>query len=90
VFFRNYIPISNKNHANINLQLRLEYITRSLLGQPEFNIAGSRLLRGYKRGEIEGNGFALLNIEWLEPILGRDTLCIRMRHPLETETLCKN
>ena len=73
-FYRKYIPLSYKEHANLNVQLRGGYITRSILHSPEFGITGSRSLRGYKRDSVEGNSFVLFNAEWLVPILGKETL----------------
>ena len=74
VFFRKYIPLKSVQHANLNIQLRAGHTTHSILGPPEFNIAGSRSLRGYARDGVEGNSFILANFEWLRPIFSKETL----------------
>ncbi|NKB75643.1 MAG: BamA/TamA family outer membrane protein [Gammaproteobacteria bacterium] len=74
LFYRKYIPLPKTNHSNINLQARIGHTTNSILGPPQFNIAGSRSLRGYERDHVEGNSFLLLNAEWLRPIFKKETL----------------
>ena len=73
-FYRKYIPLAGIDHHNLNLQFRGGLITESVLGPPEFQIGGSRNLRGYDRDEVEGNIFTILNIEYLRPVLNRETL----------------
>ncbi|NKB64940.1 MAG: BamA/TamA family outer membrane protein [Gammaproteobacteria bacterium] len=74
LFYRKYIPLPKVDHSNINLQARLGHTTNSILGPPQFNIAGSRSLRGYERDHVEGNSFLLLNGEWLQPIFNKETV----------------
>ena len=74
LFYRRYVPLKSVEHANLNLQIRAGHTTHSILGPPEFNIAGSKSLRGYARDNVEGNSFLLLNFEWLRPIFSRETL----------------
>jgi outer membrane protein insertion porin family len=73
-FYRKYTPIGKIDHQNLNLQFKSGLITEPILGPPEFQIGGSRNLRGYGRDEVEGNIFTILNIEYLRPILNRETL----------------
>jgi outer membrane translocation and assembly module TamA len=73
-FYRKYIPLGDIDHQNLNLQLKGGLITDSILGVPEFKIGGSRNLRGYDRDAVEGDIFTILNIEYLRPILNKETL----------------
>ncbi len=74
LFYRKYIPLPYDDHSNLNIQFRLGYISRSILGPPEFKIGGSSNLRGYDRDTVEGNSFFIFNAEWLHPVLNRETL----------------
>ena len=73
-FYRKYMPTGDIEHQNLNLQFRLGYISESILGPPQFKIGGSRGIRGYDRDAIEGNVFAIFNVEYLRPIFDRETL----------------
>lgn len=73
-FYRKYIPIPKIEHSNLNLQIRLGHINRSILGPPQFKIGGSRSLRGYDRDAVEGNSFIIFNAEWLRPLFNKETL----------------
>ena len=73
-FYRKYISLAGIDHHNLNLQFRSGLITESVLGPPEFQIGGSRALRGYDRDAVEGNIYTILNVEYLRPILNRETL----------------
>ena len=73
-FYRKFIPLAGIDHHNLNLQFRGGLITESVLGPPEFQIGGSRNLRGYDRDEVEGNIFTIVNIEYLRPVFNKETL----------------
>ena len=73
-FYRKFIPLPGKEHTNLNYQFRVGTINRSILGPPQFKVGGSRSLRGYARDDVEGNAFAILNVEYLRPIFNRETL----------------
>jgi hemolysin activation/secretion protein len=68
------MPVGSIEHQNLNLQFRVGYINEPILGPPQFKVGGSRAIRGYDRDAIEGNLFAILNIEYLRPIFNRETL----------------
>ena len=55
---------------NINVQLRLGYGHGYDEGIDPYGIGDSRTLRGYERGELTGDVLALVNVEYLKPILG--------------------
>lgn len=67
-FYRRYHPVSKTPHTNINYQISMAHITRSLLGPPQFEAAGSSRLRGYDRDDLEGNSYLVFNLEYLRPI----------------------
>ena len=73
-FYRKYMPIGDLDHQNLNLQFRAGYINESILGPPQYKIGGSTGIRGYDRDAIEGNMFAIINMEYLRPFSGYDTL----------------
>jgi len=72
--YRNYVPLNGLEHTNFNYQFRFATISRPILGPPEFKAGGSTALRGFDRDEVEGNTFAILNLEWLRPLFNRETL----------------
>jgi outer membrane protein assembly factor BamA len=74
VFYREYHPITQRPHTNINIQMRWSLTSESLFGDPTFSLGGSSRLRGYEHQAIEGDAFILANLELLTPIFGEDSL----------------
>jgi len=74
LFFREYHPITERSHTNVNFQFRWSLTSESLFGDPTFSLGGSSRLRGYDREAIEGDAFILANLELLTPIFGEDSL----------------
>jgi outer membrane protein assembly factor BamA len=68
VRYRRYELVTRRRHTNLNYQFRVGWTNESLFGDPTFSVTGSTRLRGYDRDSIEGNAFALLNLEFLSPI----------------------
>ena len=65
--YRQYKPVTKRPHTNLNWQLRAGIANRSIFGDPSFGLGGSSNLRGHDRDSIEGDGFVLLNVEFLTP-----------------------
>ncbi|MDH5632442.1 MAG: BamA/TamA family outer membrane protein [Gammaproteobacteria bacterium] len=65
IFVRDYRPVSDTPHRNINTQWRVG--VSSLDGNKTYDLGGSSRLRGYDRGSITGNAFFLANIQYLAP-----------------------
>jgi outer membrane protein assembly factor BamA len=74
VGYRVYEPVTRRRYTNLNYQLRGALVTRSLFGDPAFDVAGGSGLRGYPRGVIEGDAFVSANVEFITPIHKLDAL----------------
>lgn len=74
VRYRVYRPVTRRRFTNLDSQLRGAVITRSLFGDPTFDLGGGSGLRGYPRERIEGDAFLIANVEFLSPISKLDAL----------------
>lgn len=72
--WRSYNPIGRRRYTNVDYQLRVGIVNESLFGDPAFDLGGASGLRGYRRGEIEGNAYLLANVEFLTPLGRHDAL----------------
>jgi outer membrane protein assembly factor BamA len=72
--YRSYNPLGRRRYTNLDYQVRAAFASRSLFGDPVFDIGGGSRLRGYDRGEIEGDAYVLGNVEFLTPIGRHDAL----------------
>ncbi len=71
LYYRHFLRLK-REHQNLNIQARLGFSDgpSSNLGEDAYAIEGYGDLRAYNR-EVSGDAFALLNLEYLRPILGR-------------------
>ncbi|MGB5706188.1 MAG: BamA/TamA family outer membrane protein [Arenicellales bacterium] len=74
LFHRRYRPMNAAKMSNLNTQLRFGHITDSIFGDATYSVTGGTAIRGYARDSIEGDTFYIVNIEYLRPIMGRETL----------------
>ena len=74
VFYRRYVPITQKPHTNFNYQLRYMTSSGSIFGDPSFGLGGNTTLRGYDRDSLEGESAFIANIEFMTPMFGHNTL----------------
>jgi outer membrane protein assembly factor BamA len=74
LYYRRYMPLSRPHH-NLNIQARLGFSDgdSNNLGEDVFEINGYGDLRAYK-DQVSGDAFALLNIEYLRPLMGRNQM----------------
>lgn len=72
--YRAYTPVTRRRFTNVNYQVRTSLVTRTVLDDPAFDLAGSSSLHGYPRGVIEGNAFLVGNVEFVTPISKLDAL----------------
>ncbi len=73
-YYRRYVRLSKTEHTNLNFQLSIGSITRSVLGPPQHKIGGNSQLRGYDRDSVEGNSYLVFNSEWMRPVFKKETL----------------
>jgi len=74
LYYRRFMPLSRPHH-NLNIQARLGFSDgdSNNLGEDVFEINGYGDLRAYK-DQVSGDAFALFNIEYLRPLLGRNNM----------------
>ena len=73
-FYRRYHSLNRERLSNLNWQVRFGYITDSVFGDATYQVTGGTNIRGYDRDSIEGNAFYIANVEYLQPIFGRENL----------------
>ncbi|MBE9516459.1 MAG: BamA/TamA family outer membrane protein [Proteobacteria bacterium] len=66
LYIRQYKPISDTPHRNINTQFRIGFSNAS--GNRAFDLGDSSRLRGYERDQVVGNAYVLLNLQYLAPL----------------------
>lgn len=71
LFYRQYKPVSNTPHRNVNTQFRIGFSNAP--GNTAFDLGDSSRLRGYERGQITGNIYLLLNLQYLAPWPGYES-----------------
>ena len=71
-FYRHYMPLW-KPHQNLNTQVRVGLSQGRLFGEDAYTIGSSTQLRGYG-DEVSGDAYVLANIEYLQPLFGRNYL----------------
>lgn len=72
IFYRNYQNLW-KPHQNLNTQIRIGLSQGRLFGEDAYAIGSSSKLRGYG-DEVSGDAYVLANIEYLQPLFGRNYL----------------
>ncbi|HEX9628186.1 MAG TPA: BamA/TamA family outer membrane protein [Acidiferrobacterales bacterium] len=74
IFYRSYMPVLDRPHRSVHVQLQLGMATEPVFGSPAFTLGGARSLRGYPRASVMGNAFVLANVEYLTPLFDRNEL----------------
>lgn len=69
-YYRRYIVLPNRQHQNIDLQAKLGLASGEMFpGEAHaYSLGGSRSMRAYERGTINGNAYVLLNVQYLFPL----------------------
>ncbi len=70
LFYRNYLPVFDRPHHNLDLQLQLGLSSNHLFDGDVYSLGGGKSLRGYESGSITGNAFVQANAEYLAPLFG--------------------
>lgn len=71
LYYRQYTPVGTVPHTNLDLQVRLGVTGGDLpIADASYGLGGSRELRGYEKGSIEGRSFFVANLEYLRPLFG--------------------
>lgn len=68
LFYRGYFPVFGTPHQNLNVQFRFGFSNHP--NGAAFSVGGADSLRGYSRGELTGNAYLQLNLEYLFPVFG--------------------
>ena len=71
LFYRQYKPISDTPHRNINTQFRFGF--SNVPGNAAFDLGDSSRLRSYENGQVSGNAYVLLNLQYLAPWPGYES-----------------
>lgn len=71
-FYRKYILLDQRPHENIDIQARLGLSSGDIFADETnaYGLGGSRTLRAYRSGDLSGNAFVLLNVQYLRPLFG--------------------
>lgn len=71
LYYRQYMPVGKTPHTNLDLQMRLGVTGGDLpIDENAYGLGGSRELRGYEKGSIEGRSYFVANLEYLHPLFG--------------------
>lgn len=71
LYYRQYRPLGEVPHTNLDLQIRLGTTGGSVpIDEFPYGLGGSRELRGYEKGSLEGRSFFVANVEYLRPLFG--------------------
>ena len=71
LYYRQYVPVGNTPHTNLDLQMRLGVTGGDVpIDENSYGLGGSRELRGYEKGSIEGRSYFVANLEYLHPLFG--------------------
>ncbi len=73
-FYRRYMHVTDREHTNINYQLRYGTSSGSIFGDPSYSLGGNSTMRGYDRDSLEGESYFIANVEFLTPMFGHKTL----------------
>lgn len=65
-----YLRLPRPQYANLNYQLRFGYANNTGGGSDYFRLGGSSTLRGYDRDDVQGDAYALANVEYIAPVPG--------------------
>ena len=71
LYYRQYKPVSKTPHRNVNTQFRIGFSNSP--GNAAFDLGSSSRLRGYERGQVVGNAYVLLNLQYLAPWPGYES-----------------
>jgi len=72
IYYRRYFLLRGRPHQNIDLQWKLGLSSGELFpGEANaYSLGGSKSMRAYDRGTINGNAYALINLQYLVPVFG--------------------
>lgn len=74
ISYKHFQPLALR-HENFNLRLRAGISSRSIfVNEDNFDLAGSRKMRGYESGDITGNSYFMANFDYLRPIFNKNYL----------------
>ncbi len=73
-YYRRYMPLRYREHANFNYQVTLASGDQSVFGDPIYELSGKRSIRGIPREKLEGDAFFLVNTEYLTPLFGKEKI----------------
>lgn len=71
-YYRRYFLLDGGKHENIDVQAKLGLSSGDMFRGDlyAYGVGGSRTLRGYDSGSFTGNAYALLNVQYLQPLFG--------------------